>query len=52
MWFVFLQEIDSMIIWGAVCAKIKLHVAFIFQVGIYGIHDGNLLKSLSANSDL
>ena len=32
-------------LWGAVCAKIKIHVAFIFPVGIYGINNGNLLKS-------
>ena len=33
------------IIMGAVCAKIKIHVVFIFLVGIYEIHNGNLLKS-------
>ena len=32
-------------LWGTVCAKINIHVVFIFPVGIHGIHDGNLLKS-------
>ena len=32
-------------IWGAICAKIKIHEAFIFTVEIYEIHNGNLLKS-------
>ena len=31
--------------WGAVCVKIKNHVAFIFSVGIYSIHGGDLRKS-------
>ena len=26
-------------IWGAVCAKIKIHVAFIFPVGIFFFYD-------------
>ena len=33
------------LVWGAIWVKIKTHVAFIFPVGIYGIHNGNLLKS-------
>ena len=32
-------------LWSAVCAKIKIQVAFTFTVVIYGFHDGNLLKS-------
>ena len=30
-----------MYIWGAVCVNIKIHVALIPSVGIYGIDDGN-----------
>ena len=32
-------------VWGAVCAKIIIHVAFTFLIGIYGFYHGNLLKS-------
>ena len=33
------------ILWGAICAKIKIQVAFTFTVVIYGFHDWKFIKT-------